>query len=230
MGLSPDADVRLIPDLPATLAAHPEDEIDRLITANTSLAVARAEYQVAEQALRLEIRKQFPDLTIGSGYGSEDDQRLLLGASFPIPVLNANRAGIAEAAARRDLARATAEVTFERLTRELALARASLSAAERQRRAFEAELVPMMDEQIREIERLAELGEVDTPLLLETLTRGFGIRNELLELRIAEISAAATIARLLGPDSVASPTPIAEPPSDPHSDSSLPTIPQETQQ
>ena len=201
MGLPPDAPVELLPALPPASIAEIADAIERLIEANTTLAVRRAEYQVAEETLRLEVRKQYPDITIGTGYGSEDnDDRLLLGVSIPIPILNANRAGIAEAKARREVARAAAETTFERLTRELSMARAAYDASRTQRDAFERDLVPMLDEQASEVEQLIDLGEVNTLLLLETVTRRFEAKSRLLDLRLAETDAAIEITRLLGPD------------------------------
>lgn len=201
MGIPPDAPVVLLPALPPASIAETTGANERLIEANTTLAVRRAEYQVAEETLRLEVRKQYPDITIGTGYGSEDnDDRLLLGVSIPIPILNANRAGIAEAKARREVARAAAETTFERLARELAMARATYDASRTQRDAFERDLVPMLDEQASEVEQLIDLGEVNTLLLLETVTRRFEAKSRLLDLRLAETNAAIEITRLLGPD------------------------------
>lgn len=214
MGLPPDAPVELLPAIPPASIAETTGANERLIEANTTLAVRRAEYQVAEETLRLEVRKQYPDITIGTGYGSEDnDDRLLLGVSIPIPILNANRAGIAEAKARREVARAAAETTFERLTRELAMARAAYDASRTQRDAFERDLVPMLDKQASEVEQLIDLGEVNTLLLLETVTRRFEAKSRLLDLRLAETNAAIEITRLLGPDEPESPASV-EPATD----------------
>ncbi len=214
MGLPPDAPVELLPAIPPASIGEISGAIERLIEANTTLAVRRAEYQIAEETLRLEVRKQYPDITIGTGYGSEDnDDRLLLGVSIPIPILNANRAGIAEAKARREVARAAAETTFERLTRELSMARAAYDASRTQRDAFQRDLVPMLDEQASEVEQLIDLGEVNTLLLLETVTRGFEAKSRLLDLRLAETDAAIEITRLLGPDEPEMPAPV-EPATD----------------
>ncbi|MEN1705207.1 MAG: TolC family protein [Planctomycetota bacterium] len=201
LGLSPDSSVELVPGFSGVRDGDVEMSVDRLIEANTLRAVRRAEYQVAEESLRLEIREQYPDITLGTGFGSEDgDDRLLLGLSIPIPVLNANRAGIAQARAKRDVARVAAETTFERLAQELALAQASFDAVRVQREAFERDLVPMLDEQSSEVERLADLGEVNTLILLETVTRRFEAKSRLLDLRLAELRATIEITRLLGPD------------------------------
>jgi len=209
LGLLPAASVELVQMLPSPTSAPTVNVLDRLVESNTLLAVRRAEYLFAEESLRLEVQKQYPDITIGSGFGSEGgDDRLLLGVSLPIPILNGNRGGIAEARAERDVARAAAETTFERLAGELALAQASLDAARSQRNAFERELVPMLDEQSDEVERLVELGEVNTLLLLETVTGRFEAKSRLLDLRLAEVSAAIQIEHLLGPREPAVPAPV----------------------
>ncbi len=209
LGLSPTTDVALIPSISASEAVSFADEVQRLIEANTSIAVRRAEYHTAEETLRLEVRKQYPDITIGSGYGSEaSDDRLLLGLSIPIPVVNANRAGIAEARARRAIARVAAETTFEQLTRELATTNAARTAARSQLEAFQTQLVPMLDEQSREVEQLIGLGEVDALILLETVSRRFEAKSQLLDLRLAELNAVVERARLLGPDQPKFPAPV----------------------
>ncbi|MDX9911401.1 MAG: TolC family protein [Phycisphaerales bacterium] len=211
MGLPPDARVDLRPDIASPRIPVIEDEVQRLIEANTTLAAQRAAYHVAEETLRLEIRNQYPDITIGTGYGSEGgDDRLLLGFSVPIPILNANRAEIADARARRETARAVVETTFERLARELATARGELDGARRQYDAYEGELKPMLEQQSMEVERLADLGEVDTLLLLDTVTRAYDAGSTLLDLRLAEARAAIEVARLLGPERAMVPAPVRE--------------------
>ena len=187
------------------------DEITRLIGSSTLLAVLRADYQAAEENLRLEVRKQYPDIEIGGGFGSEDnDDRLLLGASLPLPIFNANRGGIAEARANRELARAAAETEFERLAFQLASTLARLKAIKQQRKVLEQDMVPMLDEQAAEIDRLAELGEVNTLILLETVTRLFEAKNQILDLQLASLRDRIEVARLLGPDEVPEPAPVIE--------------------
>lgn len=199
-GLPPATTIDLVPGLP-TLPVNPDPtSASRMIESNTLLAVRRAEYQAAEHALRLEVRKQYPDITIGTGYANEDDDRLLLGLSLPIPSLNANRAGIAEAIAARALARGSAETTFEHLLHQLQSARAALEAVRSQQTAYESTLVPMLTAQAADVEHLASLGDVDTLLLLDTVTRQADAKSRLLVLREEERQIEITIAQLLGPD------------------------------
>ena len=208
MGLLPGSQVTLVSELPVVDLPEMSDEITRLIRSSTSLAVLRADYQVSEESLRLEVRKQYPDIEIGAGLGSEDnDDRLLLGASLPLPIFNANRGGIAEARANRELARAAVETEFERIAFQLASTLARLKSIKQQQMILEQDMVPMLDEQATEIDRLAELGEVNTLILLETVTRLFEAKNQILDLQLASLRDRIEVARLLGPDDVHDPEP-----------------------
>ena len=201
MGLPPEGATLLLQEFPSIELAIVEDETARLIDANTELALLFVKYQTAEETLRLEIKKQYPDIVIGSGYGSEfNDHRVLFGLSIPLSIWNRNQAGIANAQAKREVARAEAETTFARLYRELALANTTLLVKQTQHTYFEDEIVPMLQEQTRDIEKIVELGEVDTFILLETVTRQHEAKRRLLELQVAELDAAITVQRILGPE------------------------------
>jgi outer membrane protein TolC len=68
---------------------------------------ALADYAAAEDDLRLEIAKQYPDVHVAPGYQfNQGDNQWLLGFSVELPVLNQNQGPIAEAEARRRLAAA----------------------------------------------------------------------------------------------------------------------------
>lgn len=213
MGLTPSAPVALVPS--AVVATEPPPVADlntAMESRNPTLAALRAEYEVAEESLRLEIRRQYPDITIAPGFGAEEgDSRVLLGVSLPIPLWNRNQRGIAEASARRELTRAEFESEFERLAGRLAAAYARHEAAAARRAALESEIVPLVEEQHAEAHRVAELGEVDTLLLLETLTRLYETKTALLDARLAESSAALRIDELIGPPPEPAPPPATNP-------------------
>ncbi|MGP1345151.1 MAG: TolC family protein [Phycisphaerales bacterium] len=201
MGLAPDADVALVPWLPGASAEAESGDEDaaRLIGSSAALAVLIAEYEVAEQTLRLEVRRQYPDITLGTGYGNEDDDRWLIGVSVPIPVLNANRGGIATAHAERELARAACEGELERLLGELGMERAALRAARDRRDRHERTILPIVGEQIADLERLVELGEVNTLVLIDAAARDAEASQRLLSLRLEEALATIAIERIFGP-------------------------------
>ncbi len=211
MGLPPGADVDLIPTL--STPPHPHATDDRIINHNTSLAIRRADYHTAEQTLRAEVRKQYPDLSIAGGYGEEDDRRLLLGLSIPIPILNANAQGIAQARAQRDAARSAVYTEYEALAHRLASLTTRLDAARQQREAYAAAIVPLLDDQLTDLDNLAQLGEVDVLLLTESIDRRANAKETLIDLRLTESTIANQLRELLGPDEPQAPAPI-DPPAD----------------
>src|SRR5258708_12030557 len=78
-------------------------EIQRLALLNRiDLRRQLAQYAVVDEALKLEIAKQYPDINIAGGYSWEGGENILdLGPSAVLPVFNQNQGPIAEAEARR---------------------------------------------------------------------------------------------------------------------------------
>ena len=207
MGLPANSslDIRVseaMPQLPST-----DGLVERVVASNTELAVLQSRYRVAEESLRLAIRKQYPDVGLGAGFGSEDgDSRFLLGFSLPIPLLNRNRAEIAAARSSREVARGAVETTLERIVREVEHAELALESTRAQHAQLEGELAPLLREQSDNIEELAALGDVDAFLLLETVGRQFDAESRLIALEQAEGEAIASLTLLLGPTTPPSPT------------------------
>ena len=157
-----------------------------------SIALAEAEYEAAERALALEVAKQYPDLQIGPGYGEQDgDRQFVLGLGIALPILNANRQGIAEGEAQREVARVAAEIAVESLVVERAAAEIELAAVRARRTVLVEGVLPLVEAQAGELRHLAELGgEVDALILLDSLKRGRDARLAIVEatreLRLAE--------------------------------------------
>jgi len=198
MGLHPGAPLDLRLDMPAIAA--PQSPASLLRDRNPWLRVARAEYDVSEQSLRLEIRKQFPDLVIGGGYGNEEGQsRITFGLGFPLPIINLNREGIARARAARLAARDAYNAQVETAGHALARALAVSSRARRQAAMVNETLVPLADANAAEAARIAELGEFDALRQLEVLTRQHEARLALLRATAQTRQADATVLAAVGP-------------------------------
>jgi outer membrane protein TolC len=201
LGLAPEAAVEFQPALTAPELSPQEERRTLLERRSPMLLEARAEYEAAERALALEVRKQYPDLTIGPGYEREDGMdRFVFGLELPLPILNANRRGIAEARAKREESRGRFEAAYEGAVSELGAAEAALDGARAQRQVIEGELVPLVDLQYAEARKIAELGEVDTLLLLETLSRQQQARLKLIDVVAAEVLAGLRVVELVGPE------------------------------
>ena len=199
LGLAPDAALNLIPTLAIDGEnASPPDGV--LASQSLTLARLQQEYGVAEQTLRREIRKQYPDLTIGPLYESDQGQSRIgfLGA-IPIPILNANRQAIAEAEAERELARAAYETEYERIVGAIAVTSARAQALARERSLITSEMAPLVDRQVADAMRLLELGETGGLILLESLGRAHETKMHLIDVRLDEARAQAELAHLIGP-------------------------------
>ncbi len=145
---------------PLALAGHP-----RVVAARTRLGGAEAD-------LEAEIRRQYPQLTVGPAYGNEEGlDRLGAGAGLTLPLWNRNRKGIAGAEKARDLARRTALDVWRELVAEEAAARANL-----------ADLLshpPVPPHEREESDRLADAGELAPQDYL-------AVREEILDMQLSE--------------------------------------------
>jgi len=185
LGLLPTADVKLVPAIPALSVSMSAEDIPAVVAEHPRVRLARAEYEVAERTLKLEVRKQYPDITLGGGFGTDQgDDRVLFGAALPLPLFNANRRAIAEARASREVARATAEAEYERLLAEASVAQARLDAARERLAYVERELAPLADQQVADARRLGQLGDFNTLVLLEALTTAHEAKLEVLDARL----------------------------------------------
>jgi outer membrane protein TolC len=103
----------------AGLEEPPEVDAQRLAGWRADALLARADvhsavvgYSQAEQSLRLEVAKQYPDWQIGPSYTWDHGvHRPEMFLYFPLPIMNQNRGAIGEAEARREQAGAALEAT-----------------------------------------------------------------------------------------------------------------------
>jgi outer membrane protein TolC len=161
---------RLIPEMEPAATPAEVGDLHTLADRNPHVLIAEAEYHVAEQALRLAIRKQYPDVELGPIYGREDGQgRLGIGFSLPIPILNGNRREIAERTAERDVARAAWEQTLLNAEYELATACEELRRAAVTLVLLQDSLIPLAESRLSESRRIQEAGEINALLLLDAL-------------------------------------------------------------
>jgi outer membrane protein TolC len=185
LGLLPTADVTLVPSIAPLSVPVSAEDVPAVVAGHPRVRLARAEYAVAERTLKLEVRKQFPDITLGGGFGTDQgDERVLFGAALPLPLFNTNRRAIAEARAERELARATAEAEYERLLAEASVAQARLDAGRERLTYVEKELAPLADQQVADARRFGRLGDFNTLILLEALTTAHEARLEILDARL----------------------------------------------
>jgi outer membrane protein, heavy metal efflux system len=203
LGLSPEAPLELVPTV--VFSATPDElTADAMAERSLTLARLRDEYEVAEQTLRREVREQYPDLTIGP-LAEFDRGDTLLGFSLalPIPILNANKQGIAEAHAERNFARAAFETEYEKLAGSLAATQVRLTNIREQRAIIETDIAPMVDRQLADAQNLLQIGEGGTLVLLESLTRVGQMQMALIDARLDESLVLAQLSQIIGPSPAA---------------------------
>lgn len=200
LGLEPRDEISLVEGVAVRGIEPTSDGAAWASLEHPDVLVAEAEYAEAERALALEVRKQYPDLVIGPGYGREDgDDRVLLGVSAPIPLFNRNRQGVEAARAQREAARVVYETTLERLEADLLVSSVESASARATRETLERDVSPLADRQHREALLIARSGEVDTLLLLESMKRRFETRLAVLDALRHESLASIGVDRALGP-------------------------------
>jgi outer membrane protein TolC len=185
LGMPPGLELRVEPNLSTTERVSGSEQLAKL-SQSPLVELAMREHDVAERGLQLAIRKQWPELWIQPGWQEEDAQpRPAFGFSLPIPLWNANAQEIGERRAARNVAAERLKERLEAATHALAQADTKRRAAVEQRRILDVELLPLTERQVADAKRLAELGQLDTLLILDAVTRAY-------EAQLAAVASAVT--------------------------------------
>ncbi len=186
LGLLPTTEITLVKS-PADLLEAENHDSASILRRSPAVLYAAANYETAEERLRLEVRKQYPDVSLEPLYAREDGaDQLGLGFSVPLPLLNANRQAIAEAEAARNAARAQWEEASHQAVANFARNKAALEAAQLRLHALHTIIVPLAEKQLAEARNLADLGEINTLLILEALRSQREAALELIDAQAAE--------------------------------------------
>ncbi len=203
LGMPPDREIRLVPRFAAMARVAPDDRHNRLLT-SPMVELAKRQHDVAEHELELAIRKQYPELWIQPGWQEEDGQpRPAFGFSLPLPLWNGNAREIAEMRAARAAAAELLKEQLETATHALARAEARSAVAAAQRQLLETQLLPLAELQVTEAKRLAELGQLDTLLILDAVTRAYDAQLAVIDATLAEAEATVDLNALFWPSLVA---------------------------
>jgi cobalt-zinc-cadmium efflux system outer membrane protein len=124
---------------------------------------ALAEYEASQAALKLEIAKQYPDLSLGPDYQlDQTDSKWTLGLSIELPVFSHNKGPIAEAMAARQESAARFLALQTRVLGELDAAIEDCRAAVRKSAAAD-DLLAHLAAQERAAKAQRDLGEISRP-------------------------------------------------------------------
>lgn len=133
----------------------------RALQERTDVLGLLAEYEASQSAVRLQIAKQFPDITMGPGYTYDQGFDLYsVSLNVELPIFNQNQGPIAEAEARRKEAGARFVALQSKVIGEIDRARAAYVAAVRTVATADV-LLRDQERQRQQIERRYRLGETD---------------------------------------------------------------------
>jgi outer membrane protein, heavy metal efflux system len=150
--------------------AHPPDEasltparVRRLALLNRiDLRRMLAQYAAADEALKLEIARQYPDINLGGGYSWEVNENIFeLIPVVTLPLMNQNQGPIAEARAKRAQVRAEFIALQDSI---MAQANGALASYRGALDAFEqaARSAAFSQKRLAAMRRAAELGDIDS--------------------------------------------------------------------
>lgn len=147
-----------------------EEAVALLVANHPELARIRAAYDVAEGALRLEISKQIPDLSLGiNGGGDPGEHKYSLGLTLgiDIPIFDRNQPEVARALARREAVRAQYEAALADALAGLERARARLAILLEKLDAVRTKVLARAKSQLDLAQKGLEAGVVVTLHVLE---------------------------------------------------------------
>jgi cobalt-zinc-cadmium efflux system outer membrane protein len=157
-------------------------EIQRLALLNRiDLRRQLAQYAAADEALKLEIAKQYPDINITGGYSWEGGENIFeLGPSAVLPVFNQNQGPIAEAEARRR------EVAAQFLAMQAGIIEQSQTTLTRYRGALGAldaahSAAELSAKRLGQATRAVAVGESDTVVLAQAQLQDLTAQQGLLD-------------------------------------------------
>lgn len=188
VGLLPTDGVR-IDTAGITTAAELADAELEVMLRHPHLRAAATEYELSEAALRLEIARQYPTVTLGPEFEDDDgDSSIGIGLGLELPLFDRNRGNIVAAEARRDAARKHFQAVLVDLSHESARARAEAETSRELLRALRNDAVGEATAALEALRARLELGE---STVLEVLTT----QRALVDARFREIRLETQIAQ-----------------------------------
>ncbi|WIO75213.1 TolC family protein [Porticoccaceae bacterium LTM1] len=182
MGLKLNAPIKLQLALPHPVEGPVDSQWSELLQANNpDILIAAANYEVAEQSLKLEIKKQYPDLIVGPIY-QEGESGLGLNLTSLLPLLNGNTTAIERAKTIRDATRVELEGSYQQSINALHSIQQRLDLLQEREAFINDRINPMLDQQFENIWQSIQLGTTNILLLTDALKQRLDNKLALLEL------------------------------------------------
>lgn len=164
------------------------------LTQRLDIQQALADYAAQEAALRFEIEKQYPDITLSPGYFfDQGDNIWSLGTSLILPLFHPQNEGpIQEALAAREIKQAEFMALQARVINEVASAYDRLEAQQSALREAQ-QLLQEVHERNRQVQRQYDLGYADHLQLSRGLLEVVAVEQAVSELEFATMRSAGQL-------------------------------------
>lgn len=159
-----------------------------MVANHPELARLRAQYEVAEAELRLEVAKQYPDFHFGPSFERETgEKKTVLGLTLgiDIPLFDRNQQGIASSKKRREEIRTKYEAAANRALASLEKTWRSIQLVNEKLKLLKNTLLPKANADLELARKSLETGATDALRFLETER---GQRAVLIEALDTELS------------------------------------------
>lgn len=145
---------------------------ETMIENHFQLAIQRFDYEVAEKALRLEISKQFPDISLGGSHEQEvSDKSKIIGlrVGVDLPIFDRNQHGISQAFNEREVIRKAYEQTVSESLSVLKKTFDQLNIQITKNKYIEEILLKKAEQNLNIVEKNLKVGAVDILRYLEVV-------------------------------------------------------------
>ncbi len=190
LGLHPSVgEIELAGELPQGVPSLVRPPTVEQLLESPQLHSKLAAYGASETELRAEIRKQYPELTLGPSLTREEgNEKVGIGIELSLPIWNRNRLAIAKATGERDLKHHDTIALWRKLQQDVSALDARQKLAAEHCRT-EHERLQILLETGKQQEQLYKLGETSLPALADA-------RHEIFQRRMSYLDCLGTLLEL----------------------------------
>jgi len=208
VGVPAEAMEGLAPSFDGLDAFPPEEALGEAralaLQHRTDVLSALSDYAATQEALQLEIAKQYPDIHLGPAYEyDQGDDKWTLGIGLSLPVFSRNRGKVREAEARREEAAAGFLALQARVLSQIDRAVAGYRGARRQQKDAD-EIMTTLRKEEATARAILQLGEISRSDLV-------ALQLQLGATSLARLEAVTRVRQTLGAleDALQSPLPVS---------------------
>lgn len=189
-----------LPQLPTELPTfnHLQELIER---ENPRLVRLRAEYEVAERSLHLEVTKQYPDLTFGPSLGGESGERktaLGLSLGIELPLFDRNQQAIAQARKLREEIRTRYESEAHRVITAVERSLETVAITTERSAVLREDVLPVATRNVEIARQSLSAGSTGGLQVLDAQRSSREVQIEVLQAQLAEQIAWSDLERAVG--------------------------------